>query len=73
MAEIGRGAATYLAAYPGAMVSAVQVWYEGLEGHGAPTPEEKAGVEAAIVTAGWTDAGDVRDERYGLQKSFKRA
>jgi len=65
---------SYLRAYPGEVVCAVQVWYEGLGGCGVPNPEEMAAMEGILgSSAGWTDAGDVRYEKYGVQKSFKRA
>jgi len=64
----------YLDAYPGDLVCAIQVWYEGLLGHGVMSPEQKSAMDEAIgSSAGWTDAGDVRYEKFGVQKSFKRA
>ena len=74
MESIKSGAEAYLAAYPGDVTCALQVWYEGLGGHGVPGPEQTAELEGILGSAGgWTDAGDVRYEKFGVQKSFKRA
>ena len=74
MAELKGAIEGWLAGYPGEMTCAVQVWYEGLDGHGAANPEQMAAMEEILGSAaGWTAAGDVRYERYGVQKSFKRA
>ena len=64
----------YLAGYAGEQVCALQVWYEGLQGHGlmqAGEAEELAQLVAG--TAGWSDAGAQRYEKYGSQQSWKRA
>jgi hypothetical protein len=61
----------YLADYTGDLVSALQVWYEGLESYGVPMPADYEAIEAELTAAGWADAGAVREERYGVQKSFK--
>ena len=64
----------YLGDFPGDMICALQLWYEGLGGQGVPkTGEMAAIVEALANTAGWNDVGNVRYEKYGMQKSFKRA
>ena len=63
----------YLGDFPGDLICALQLWYEGLGGQGAPNPSETAAVQDAIAKAtGWTDVGAVRYEKYGMQKSFKR-
>jgi len=65
---------TYLDAFPGGLICALQLWYQCLDGQGVPNSGKIAAIQAAIAdTPGWTDAGDVRDERYGVQKSYKRA
>lgn len=65
--------ASYLGGFPGDVVCGVQVWYEGLLGHGVMTPEEQAELEALLdSTPGWASAGDVRYEKYGGQKSWKK-
>ena len=64
----------YLAEYQGELISALQVWYQGLDGQGVPNPAKKEAIQNAIAnTPGWADAGDMRDERFGVQKTFKRA
>ena len=64
----------YLGDFPGNLICALQLWYEGLGGQGVPTPAETAVLEAALgATAGWKDAGGVRFEKYGVQQSYKRS
>ena len=73
MEEIGAGVGKYMAEYPGDEICALQVWYEGLEGCGVPNPEEMTAIEAALAfTSGWTEAGDLHYEKFGVQKSYKR-
>ena len=73
MGEVRNRIESYLAAYPGDMVCAMQVWYEGLGGQGVANPEQTAAMEEVLGSAaGWTDAGDVRYEKFGVQKSFRR-
>jgi len=63
----------YLDALAGKLICALQLWYEGLDGHGVPTPEEMLAIETALSKApGWADAGIVRYEKFGAQKSYKR-
>ena len=64
----------YLGEYPGGLICALQLWYQGLGGQGVPNPPAVAAIQAAIASIpGWNDIGDVRDERFGVQKTFKRA
>ena len=64
----------YLGDFPGDLICALQLWYEGLGGQGAPNTAEIAAIQDAIAKApGWTDVGGVRYEKYGVQKSFKRS
>jgi hypothetical protein len=64
----------YLDEYPGELICALQLWYEGLGGQGVPNAIETPAIEAAIAnTPGWADVGGVRYEKYGVQKSYKRA
>jgi len=66
--------AKYLAEYPGDLICARQIWYEGLEGKGAADPETVSKIETAIEAAGgWTHAGNVRYEKFGSQNSWKKA
>jgi hypothetical protein len=63
----------YLAQFPGDLICARQLWYEGLGGQGAAKPDEVAAIEAAIGAApGWSHAGDARYEKFGTQNSYKR-
>jgi hypothetical protein len=64
----------YLSKFPGDLICALQLWYEGLGGQGVPLPDEIAAIEAAIAAVpGWVDAGKVRYEKYDVQKSCKRS
>ena len=64
----------YLGDFPGSLICGLQLWYEGLGGQGVPTPTEMAAIEAAIGEApGWKDIGVTRFEKFGGQRSFKRA
>ena len=63
----------YLGEFPGEMMCALQLWYEGLGGQGVPNPAETEALDAALGAAsGWKDVGGVRFEKYGVQKSYKR-
>ncbi|MGD9162949.1 MAG: hypothetical protein PVG39_31375 [Desulfobacteraceae bacterium] len=63
----------WLDAFPGDVTCVLQVWYEGLGGMGTPAPADIAAIEEALAKAdGWEPAGDVRYEKMGVQKSFKR-
>jgi len=63
----------YLDAFPGELMCALQIWYEGLGGMGTPTTAEMQALNEALADAkGWTDAGDVRYEKFGVQKSIKK-
>jgi len=62
----------YLDEYQSNLISALQLWYQGLGGQGVPNAAEMAAIQDAIAGApGWTDAGILRDERFGMQKSYK--
>ena len=62
----------YLSDFPGDLICALQLWYEGLGGQGVPTPEELAAIDAELGAAtGWLDVGGVRFEKFGVQKSYK--
>ena len=64
----------YLGDFPGGIICALQLWYEGLGGQGVPNAAEMAAIQDAIAkTPGWTDVGDMRYEKYGMQKSYKNA
>jgi len=64
---------SYLAEYPGDTVNALLMWYQGLGGQGVPNPGQIGAIQQTIAeTPGWADIGDLRDERFGVQKSYKR-
>ena len=64
----------YLNDFPGDTMCALQLWYEGLSGQGAPNPTEMAAMDAALEKApGWEPRGNVRYEKFGAQKSVGRA
>ena len=64
----------YLSEFQGELIFALQIWYQGLDGQGVPNPPVLAAIQNAIAsTPGWDDKGDVRDERFGVQRTFKRA
>jgi hypothetical protein len=64
--------AAYLETYPGEELSAIQFWYEALGGYGVPFDEDYQAIEAAILATGeWEDAGDIRHEKFGVQKTFR--
>jgi hypothetical protein len=68
-AAVGR----YLAEFPGDIICARQIWYEGLNGHGAANPETVAEIEAALDSSpGWKNVGDARYEKFGAQNTWKR-
>ena len=63
----------YLESFPGDLMCGLQLWYEGLGGHGVPNAAEMTALEHHLSTSpGWKDVGGVRYEKFGVQKSFKR-
>jgi len=63
-----------LAEYQGELICALQLWYQGLDGQGVPNACQFEAIQDAIAnTPGWSDVGNVRDERFGMQKTYKRA
>ena len=63
----------WLEEYPGELICARQLWYEGLEGEGVPDPALVVRLEELIAALpDWKAAGNVRYEKYGVQYSFKR-
>ena len=63
----------YLSELPSDIVCALQVWYEGLGGQGVPSTAEMEAMHGAIAAApGWSDIGNTRFEKFGMQQSFKR-
>jgi hypothetical protein len=72
-AEIRAKVEKFLGEFPGDLICARQLWYEGLDGQGAANPETVSAIEAALTGApGWKAVGDVRYEKFGAQNSFRR-
>ena len=64
----------YLNGLAANLICALQIWYEGLGGQGVPDAAEMTAIQNAVVAApGWKEAGDVRYEKFGVQRSYKRA
>jgi len=63
----------YFNEFPGELICALQLWYEGLGGQGVPNAVEMTAIQDAIAaTPGWKDVGVVRYEKFGMQHSYKR-
>ena len=63
----------YLGNFPGELICALQLWYEGLGGQGVPNAAQMTAIGDAIAAVpGWGDVGNVRYEKFGVQKSYKR-
>ena len=64
----------YLGEFPGDLICALQLWYEGLGGQGVPDASEMAAIQEAIANvAGWDEVGSVRYEKFGVQRSYKHS
>jgi len=62
----------FLSDYPNDLVFALLIWYQGLGGQGVPNAAEMTAIQDAIAnTPGWSDVGDARDERFGIQRNYK--
>ncbi len=71
--ELSTTVKRWLEKFPGDTVCAFQIWYEGLDGCGVPSKsvqETINGILSGMET--WKPLGNVRDERYGVQYSFRR-
>ena len=63
----------WLNEFPGDLICARQIWYEGLGGCGVPNPADMAAMEDVFNgLSGWKNVGDVRYEKFGMQNSWKR-
>jgi hypothetical protein len=73
-AEVVAAVGAFLDAFPGSLINARQIWYEGFGGQGIAKAPEVAAIEAALDgVLGGAPAGDVRYEKSGEQKSWKRS
>jgi len=62
----------YFSGFPGDLICALQLWYEGLGGQGVPNAAEMAAIQDEIAgMPGWSDVGNTRYEKYGVQRSYK--
>jgi hypothetical protein len=73
-ALLERRIASYLDDFPNDVTCPLQIWYEALGAYGVPEPADTAAVTDVLDRQeGWTDAGIVRYEKFGAQKSYRRA
>lgn len=74
-AEELKGAMTsWLKEFPGDLICARQIWYEGLGGCGVPNPADMQAMEDVLNSqSGWKNVGNQRYEKFGAQNSWKRS
>jgi len=71
--ELKNAMSAWLKEFPGDLICALQIWYEGLGGCGVPNPQDMAAMEAVLDSlAGWKNVGSQRYEKFGAQNSWKR-
>lgn len=71
--EVAKTAKLYLESFPGNLICARQIWYEGLEGCGVPSAETLETLTSVLSSLPeWKDVGNVRYEKFGQQPSFKK-
>ena len=71
--ELKSAMASWLKEFPGDLICARQIWYEGLGGCGVPNPADMDAMEAALNSLGdWKNVGKMRYEKFGAQNSWKR-
>jgi hypothetical protein len=71
--ELKAAMSQWLKEFPGDLICALQIWYEGLGGCGVPTPADMNAMEAVLNSlADWKNVGNVRYEKFGSQNSWKR-
>jgi hypothetical protein len=64
---------SYLDAFPGDVTCPLQIWYEELGGYGVPEPADMCAMTDVLDRQeAWNDAGMVRYEKFGAQRSYKR-
>lgn len=63
----------YLNEYAGDCICARQIWYECMEGYGKPTQYQLEIIQEIIEPLpDWCLAGDIRYEKYGVERSYKK-
>lgn len=71
--ELTSAMTKWLEEFPGEVICARQIWYEGLGGCGVPNPADMAAMEGVFNSlSGWKNVGNVRYEKFGGQESWKR-
>lgn len=71
--ELTSAMTQWLKEFPGDLICARQIWYEGLAGCGVPNPADMAAMEEVLNNlADWKNVGNVRYEKFGGQNSWKR-
>jgi hypothetical protein len=72
--ELKAAVEKYLGEFPGDLICARQLWYEGLGGQGTAKSRDVDAIEAAVGnTPGWAHIGNARYEKFGVQNSWQRA
>ena len=72
-AELAAAMKKWLGEFPGDMICARQIWYEGLGGCGVPNPADMNAMEAVLNSlTDWKNVGNQRYEKFGAQNSWKR-
>ena len=71
--ELTSAMTKWLKEFPGNLICARQIWYEGLGGCGIPNLADMAAMEEVLNgLADWKIVGNVRYEKFGGQNSWKR-
>jgi hypothetical protein len=64
---------TYLTDLASDVVCPVQIWYEALDGYGAPAKDDESAIASVLnKQSGWKSTGDTRYEKYGAQPTWTR-
>lgn len=64
----------WLEEFPGDTICVRQIWYECFQGSGLPDKTAYNDIEDMLNnSADWSDVGDVRYEKLGVQPSFRRS
>ena len=71
--ELQSAMTKWLSDFPGDLICARQIWYEGLGGCGVPNPADMLAMEDVLNSLGdWKNVGNQRYEKFGAQNSWKR-
>ena len=70
--ELKSAMTSWLKEFPGDLICARQIWYEGLGGCGVPNPADMEAMEAVLDSqSAWKNIGNTRYEKFGTQNSWK--